>query len=108
MPYSVKLGNAIAFISQTASQRKSNLKFNRNTALCSFAYTYKKSNQSAKPWQIRKYIQLLKFSKKNLLFIQFAMYLKTERFFSPSWYSATPMKSKTANFTLKPLKADGL
>lgn len=40
-----------------------------------------KSNQSAKPWQIRKYIQLFKFSKKNLLFIQFAMYLKTERFF---------------------------
>lgn len=31
------------FYQSNASQRKSNTKFNRNTALCSFAYTYKKA-----------------------------------------------------------------
>lgn len=43
MPYSVEFGNAVTFISQTASQTKSNIKFDRNTALHSFAYAYKKA-----------------------------------------------------------------
>lgn len=66
MPYSAAFGSAVTFISPTESQRKSNIKFDRKTALRSFAYAYKKSNQSAKPQQIRKYIQLFKFSKENL------------------------------------------
>lgn len=65
-PYSAAFGSAVTFISPTESQRKSNIKFDRKTALRSFAYAYKKSNQSAKPQQIRKYIQLFKFSKENL------------------------------------------
>jgi len=43
MPYSVKFGNAVTFISQTASQRKSNIQFDTNTILHSFAYAYGKA-----------------------------------------------------------------
>lgn len=68
-----------------------------------------KSNQSAKLQQIRKYIQLFKFSKKKKIFVHpFCSIPENRKVFTPSWYSATPITSETANFTLKPFKADGL
>lgn len=93
--------------SQTASQRKSNTKLTE-ILLCAHLPIHTKKQSICKTLANKKIYSVIYIFREKPFVHPVCNVPENRKVFSPSWYSATPIKSETANFTLKPFKADGL